>query len=234
MNFNIYVPSYNRYDAILTKNLLEYCTYVVRKSEEDAYRAAGVNSIISVEDSLICSAEKVHNWLIENAEEEVIAVLDDDIEYVNYRLDEIERIDDPVQLTSELERLGQIVYDLGIGYMASPNDNALMYYDRPFKFVGVTGSMKIYNRTKLRARLQEDLHCLSDMELELEELLHNRIILIPVFLTASGRVDTNAGGNNNTKTKSMFDAEDEILKLKWGQYYEKASEKSRGGIRVKR
>ena len=49
----IYVPSYRRSSKILTYHLLEYCTYMVRKSEEQAYREAGVENIWAVDDELI-------------------------------------------------------------------------------------------------------------------------------------------------------------------------------------
>lgn len=41
----IYVPSYNRADTTNTFKWLERCTYVVRKSQEEQYRARGIESI---------------------------------------------------------------------------------------------------------------------------------------------------------------------------------------------
>ena len=45
LTLGIYVQSYHRYNKILTQNLLERCTYVVRASEADLYRKAGVTYI---------------------------------------------------------------------------------------------------------------------------------------------------------------------------------------------
>ncbi len=50
-NFNIYVPSYGRAAVTNTFKLLEYCTYVVRKSQEEEYRARGIESVWAVEDT---------------------------------------------------------------------------------------------------------------------------------------------------------------------------------------
>ena len=55
----IYVPSYKRSGTIITDHLLNSCTYVVRKSEEELYKAAGVRRVLAVEDELICSMSKV-------------------------------------------------------------------------------------------------------------------------------------------------------------------------------
>ena len=99
MTFNIYVRSYNRWDTITTGKIVEYCTYVVRKSQADKYKEAGVENVWGIEDELINSGEKVLNYLIENAPEDVICVLDDDLYYFRYRLDEYEKITDPVMPT---------------------------------------------------------------------------------------------------------------------------------------
>ncbi|MCI8602265.1 MAG: hypothetical protein HFE45_11880 [Oscillospiraceae bacterium] len=78
-HFGIYCMSINRWNAIMTKNLFEYCTYVVREEQADKYREAGID------DLLVIPAGAVHNfmttfyWIIENTPEEVICIVDDDI-----------------------------------------------------------------------------------------------------------------------------------------------------------
>lgn len=234
MTFNIYVPSYKRYDAILTDRTVEYCTYVVRKSEEQAYCDAGVRNVLAVEDSEIDSLVKVHNWILENTPEDVVCLIDDDVEGYSYRTDTLKKIDSTEQATIEIERLAQLLYDLDIGYAATPSDISLMYYDRPFKFVGVTGQLKIFNKKALKTRFQEGLKFLCDMEFELQELLRNRIILIPEYFCNHAHMDTNSGGNNEQKSLSMFNAENEIMKQKWGKYYIKADGGKAGRLKVDR
>ena len=53
--FGIYVPSYKRYDCIKTDKVLNDCTYVVRESEEQLYRDAGVRKILAAPDQEIDS-----------------------------------------------------------------------------------------------------------------------------------------------------------------------------------
>lgn len=233
-SFNIYVISYHRSHAILTEHLLEYCTYVVRKSEEQDYINAGVRSVWGIEDSLIDSCTKVMNYLIENAPEDVIAVLDDDCESFSYRSDVMEKIKDTVTVCREIERLAQIVYDLNIGYLANPVGSSLMYYSRPFSFTGLTGALKVYNRKVLKARYRKDLIFVADMDFELTELLFNRIMLIPDYFTIQAKLDTNSGGNSDKKTSKLETAENELLVAKWGKYYQKAQNGKPGSIKVKR
>ena len=79
LTFNVYVPSYQRYgDKVRIYDHLEYCTYVVRKSEEAKYRAAGIERIWSIEDSLIDSMHKVFQYIIDESPEDVICIVDDD------------------------------------------------------------------------------------------------------------------------------------------------------------
>lgn len=233
MTFNIYVISYRRSNAILTGKNLEYCTYVVRKSEEQLYKDAGVESVWAIEDELINSVGKVTNYLLDNAPEDVICVCDDDIDDFYYRLEALEKID-PTEVTQEIERLAQMIADLDLGYACCPIDTSVKYYDRPFKFVGVTGGVKIFNRRILDSRVDLEMKFLSDVDFELHELLKRRIILIANYFCNNARVDTNEGGNNGQKSLREIEIENEQMSLKWGKYYRKADGGSAGRVVVSR
>lgn len=234
MTFNIYVPSYRRYNKILTYHKLQYCTYVVRKSEEALYRSAGIESILSVEDSLINSFEKVVNWLLDHAPEDVIAVIDDDIEEFYHRIEALEKLT-PEETTLEIERTAQLIADLDLGYACCPIDTNVKYYDRPFKFVGVNGGVKIFNRRILTDnRFNLKFKFLSDIDFELHELMKRRIILITNYFCNNAKVDTNEGGNNSNKSLREIESENQELSLKWGKYYKKANGRSTGRVSVTR
>lgn len=161
--FNIYVASYHRADKTNVHNLVEYCTFVVRKSEEAAYRAAGIKDIWAIDDELINSFSKVHNYLIENAPEDVICVLDDDMAHFRYSMDRNLPIDDPVVVTREIERLAQIQYDLGVGLLGSRITASPLNYNAEFHFSGMIGPIRIYNRAVLKARY-EHIRFFSDTD----------------------------------------------------------------------
>ena len=81
ITFNIY----QRPHKIMTKNCLEYCTYVVREEEADAYRNAGIDDMLVIpKDATLECGGKVHSfmstlyWIIENTPEDVIFVADDE------------------------------------------------------------------------------------------------------------------------------------------------------------
>lgn len=234
MEFNIYVPSYNRADTTTTFKKLEYCTYVVRKSEEEAYRRAGIESVLAVEDEKINSAAKAYAWIYANVPEDIICVCDDDITDFYYRVDTLDKIEDPTVITQEFERLGQIIADIGLGYLAISTDVNVMYYDRPFKFVGNPGCVRIYNRKCFKARDKGNFLYFADVDVLLQELLLNRIVLIANYVCHKAGFDVNSGGNNFSKSAKEMEAENEAMKLKWGKYYGKATDTSLCRIKVPR
>ena len=83
-SFNIYCMSYRRPDRILTKNLFEYCTYVVREEEAEAYRNAGIKDMVVIPDGEVFSFMSTLYWIIGHAKEDVIFIADDDIEKFVY------------------------------------------------------------------------------------------------------------------------------------------------------
>ena len=231
-SFNIYVISYKRSNEILTNNLLEYCTYIVRKSEEQLYKDAGVKTL-AVEDNEINSVCKVMNWAIENTPEDVIAIIDDDIKSFSYRLETNTLIQDKETITREIERIAQLIYDLGIGYASPPIDSSPMYYDSEFKFTGVTGPVKIINKAKCKARFNE-IPFLLDMDFLLQELLVNRVVLIPRYIIQDVGLNTNKGGTNDNKSVKLYMNAGDTLKNKWGKYYKPGKDAEPGKIMVKR
>ena len=232
-SFNIYVPSYRRSNRILTAPFLDYCVYVVRESERDAYKDAGVE-VLPVEDHRICSIAKVQNWIIENAEEDVVCVLDDDIENFFYRLEKNERINDPQTVTREIERLGQLAYDLGVGVLGSCIAPIPWGYKAEFRFSGMIGPIRYYNREKVKARYIQ-MPFFGDTDFVLQELLQNRIILRPDYFVTDAKIETNAGGMNLKRTKQIqIDTFDTIMKPKWGKYVSFNPKKNITVISVKR
>lgn len=158
--FGIYIPSYKRAKTCNAHVFLEYGTYVVRQSEYDEYVEALKDyehiKVIGVEDDLICGLTEVNQWLIDNAEEDVIAILDDDIHHFYYRMFETISLDDAEVVTSELERIGQIMFDLGIGFGATDATIRPWNYDCEFASLGkpqnIQGEMRERVGIQLRPR----------------------------------------------------------------------------------
>lgn len=233
--FNIYIPSYKRAETACTHKLLEYYTYVVRKSELQDYIEHGIDSnhIWAVDDSEIDNLVKVVNYIVDNAPEDIICMIDDDVPCMIYRLDKNETLTDPETITAEFERIGQLMWDLDIGYGAVDASVTPWNYASEFEFKGTSGGMRWFNKRCYKSRFREEVYHNCDLDVVLHELLVNRIILKPKYLCTKGGTDTNAGGNTSKKRSEQVTCA-HLMKKKWGKYFDYNFKSNKPFIRVKR
>lgn len=235
--FGIYVMSYNRYDRILTDNNLEYCKYVVRESQSDLYRKALGRDVVSIPDTVFEDTTKdgaitTFEWIVNNTEEDIIALLDDDIEYFLYRLDTNERIEDKHIATEEIERIAQLMLDLEIGYGTICGTSVPYGYDAEFGFKGSSGACRWINKGVYKAKCDQRVKYNFDVDIVLQELLLNRIILQPKYFCAKTAKDKSTRGSSemlSEMNESLMN-----MKYKWKRYFEYDTKKDVPKIAVKR
>lgn len=233
-SFGIYIPSYKRSDTITTHKWLEYYKVVVRKSEEEDYeKVIPKENIIAVEDKEINSLEKVLNWINENSKEDIICVLGDDVNYFQYRLDTNKKIEDKDLIIGEIERIAQLLDDLNVGYACITATGVPWGYDQEIAFKGTSGGMFWINKEKFKSKNDEEIGYCMDTNIVLNELLLNRIVLVPKYLTMVAGTDTNKGGNSG-KTRDSMVTSFELMKKKWGKYFDYDLKTNKIFIRVKR
>lgn len=214
----IYVPSYNRASTTTTFQLLDYCTYVVRKSQEEEYRSRGIKNIWAVDDCEIDNLCKVSNYIVEHAPEKIIFTIDDDVDYFIYRMEKNEKIKDMDIVMGEIERIAQIMLDLEIGFGAEDAAITPWNYCSEFTFKGTTGAMRWYNKDVYKSKFREEVYHNCDLDVMLHELLVNRITLKPMYLCVKAGTDTNAGGNSSKTRQEQRDCVTE-MKRRWGKYF---------------
>lgn len=208
--FGIYCMSYKRPNAIMTKDLLEYCTYVVRQEEAEAYRKSGVEDLLEIPTGQVATFMQTLYWIIENTPETVIFIADDDIERFVYRMDDTTNIEnkdgtpDKERATAEIERVAQVMFDLHIGYAFDQPSMAPYAYDAEFKFVGMPGHIRWINKEALKATYDREDPAASDVDMMMQELLHNRIILQPKYMCAKAFMDTNDGASRTREGHMMM------------------------------
>ncbi len=220
VEIGFYVPSYRRYSSTTTHKLIPQSTYVVRETERAAYLAAGVPNVLGVEDSLINSFEKVNNWIIENAPEQMLCVMDDDIDQFCYRIGlDVRLIDDPSVAVEEIERILQVMYDLDIGYGGLSQTASPYTFNKEIAFVGICGPVRFVNRERVKSRYQK-MKYFTDIDFVLNELRENRIVFRPNYFVGKAGVETNEGGNNTERTtRDRYETYENIMKPKWGPYF---------------
>lgn len=231
----IYVPSYKRSDCIKTDKVLNDCTYVVRESEKELYRAAGVRKILTAPDQEINSLPKVRQWIIDNTPEDIVIQVDDDIERFSYvNKINMEEIADPDVVDGELLRIAQILSDLNLGFASIRMQESVVKYNEEFRFFSTIGLVCWFNKAGLKSRYDENVKFKADTDFQLSELLTNRIIIVPEYLRAKAKYDKNSGGNNVHKNSRSMQDTIEYLKTKWGKYYEHNYRTNQSKVKVRR
>lgn len=155
------------------------------KTHDENQKADKKKQLVAYFDSIIGNlAEAVtFYWIIHNTPEDVIFIADDDIEKFVYRMSDTTYLElpdkrpDKERVTAEIERIAQLIYDLGIGYAFDQPTMAPYAYDCEFKFVGMPGHIRWINKKALKATYDPDDPAASDVDMMMQELLHNRIIL---------------------------------------------------------
>ena len=233
LEIGVYVPSYQRYnDKERIYDHLEYCTYVVRKSEEELYRKNGIENIWAIEDELIDSMHKVFQYIIDNAPEDIVVIIDDDGKMIYRNVATYDMTKEEASM--EIERIAQMMVDLNIGYACTDAVPAPYYYDAEFKFKGMSGGLKWFYKKCLKSRIDEKTNYNFDLDIELQELLQNRIIFKPIYFIDVGGQDTNKGGSNTDKNQEKRIAGIEYMKLKWGKYFDYDFKSNKAKINVNR
>ena len=209
-------------------------TYVVRASEEEAYRNAGVRKLISAPDEEINTMSKVRQWILDNSPEDIIIQVDDDIKQILYRTDIVMEIKDPDVIDMEFLRIAQLLSDLKLGYATITVTPRPYLYQEEFKFNSMGGGIYWYNKECYKAKNDDKADCKEDVDKILQELMYNRIILMPKYLAMYVKTDTNEGGDNINKNSKVIRECNEYMKLKWGKYYTFDDKKNTVTIKVPR
>lgn len=231
----VYVPSYKRSGDIRTYNVLNDCTYVVRESEAEAYREAGVEKILAAPDAEINSLPKVRQWIIDNTPEDVVVQIDDDITGFSYvNKNNLVRIEDKDVVDAEFERIGQILSDLRLGFASIRMQENVIKYNEEFRFQSTIGLICWFNKSALKGRYDEKIRFKADIDFQLQELLYNRIIIVPEYFRARAIYDKNEGGNSVDKNTKTINGTVEYMKTKWGKYYEHNFKTNQSKAKVRR
>lgn len=231
----IYVPSYHRYDCIKTDKILNDCTYVVRESEKDLYIAAGVRKVLAAPDGEIDSLPKIRQWIIDNTPEDIVVQIDDDIDRFSYvNKNNMVAITDRDTIDAELIRVAQILSDLSLGFASIRMQESVIKYNEEFRFQSTIGLVCWFNKSCLKGRYDPEVKFKADTDFQLQELLKNRVIIVPEYLRAKAKYDKNKGGNNVSKNSTAVASTVEYLKNKWGKYYEHNFRTNQSKAKVRR
>lgn len=236
ISFNIYIMSYSRPDVMMTEKLVEYSTLVVREDEADEYRKYGDANLLVIPKGEAHDFASTFFGIVNNTPEDVICILDDDIKSFCYRQDVYLPLkgDSGIEITtSEIERIGQLLYDLNLGLAFSCMTGALFAYDREFAFKGMPGPVRWVNKNAFKAKYNPNDAAAGDIDIALQELLMNRVVLQEKFLFAANH-QNEIIGKNEVLERSDHVNYVHAMKNKWGKYYSYDFKKNEARIKVSR
>ena len=230
-----FIPSYNRAGEVTTLAMVPDATLVVRASQEAEYSDCYPDAKIwACPDEEIDSLAKVRQYIIDNAGVDIVIELDDDIRGLRY-LNKQNGVDIPVDMIyTELERVAQILYDLSLGFASLAMNADVRKYSAEFAFKGTTGGICWFNPKCMRSRYDNETYSKEDTDLMLQELLRNRIAIVPAYIGLVSSYDKNSGGNNDAKTEEKIRHTVEYMKQKWGRHYDHNFKTNQSVIKVKR
>ena len=111
----------------------------------------------------------------------------------------------------EFERVAQILSDLRLGFASCTMTGDVRKFNAEFLFKGITGGICWFNKECLKSRFDNMTYIKEDTDFVLQELLQNRIIIIPDYFGMQNEYDKNAGGNNENKAVLNFVKDHELI-----------------------
>lgn len=229
----VYIPSTGRADEITTPSLFFDGDYklVVRESEKEKYARY---DLIVFPDKEIDSLSKVRQKIIDTSKADMVLQCDDDLTVIAYKNKENYLEMNKEEVVQEIIRMFSLVEDLSLGYWTVTPNADVRKYRAPITFKGIAGGIVGFNKKYLKSRYDERLFTRTDLDLLYQETKKNRIALIADYIMIKQKRDKNKGGNNTGKTAKKIGLADEIMKQKWGKYYEYDAEKNIPKILYKR
>lgn len=225
-----YSPSYKRPNGVITQRRYSEVIYVVRESDADDYINNGHKCWV-VPDSAQGSVCRIRNYILDNAPEEKIVLMDDDISGIGKWERQIERVLDEDDFYQFCEIGFIMAEDLGVKYwgMNLLMDKGAYREYTPFSLKSVIlGPFQAFNNLDLR--YDENLPLKEDYDLSLQVLNKYRKTLRFNAYHYIAKQHTNLGGCADYRTREREKEQMDLLIKKWGSDIVKIDKKSNGDI----
>lgn len=233
-----FIPSLGRWEEATTQKFLhpDDAVFVVRESQKEQYESCG-HKVIAYPDSEISNLSKTRQRILDDCKSDMCLQLDDDINKLYYRTQEVSTEMTPEDWYNEIIRAFHIIEDLGLGMfsVSQLSWGDPRRYNKPFSFIGASGTVIGYYKPNLKAIYDEKIDIKQDTDFVLQELLLNRIVLIVQYWIVEHDTDKKAGGQQVGKNSEKLYRNVEYIKAKWGEkIYDFDFDKNVTKIKVKR
>ena len=224
-------PSWKRPNSCFTHKHLPDVKYVVCSSQADAYRQNGL-PVWECPDSAQGSVCRVRNWILDNADDEHVLIVDDDIHHIGMWNGNRHKKMTTDEAMEFIEQGFQLAEQFGVrmwGINLLQDKGAYREYT-PFSLNNVVlGPFGGF--LDADCRYDEGLPLKEDYDMSLQMLNKHRRILRINYAHYVCKQHTNLGGCASYRTISREQEQFELLKAKWGSSIVR---KDGGGSKVNR
>lgn len=223
-----YSPTYKRSNGVSTQQLYAKVKYVVMESEADEYINNGHDCWV-VPDSAQGNVSRIRNYILDNAKEKKIVILDDDLSGIGVWQKQKARVLEEEEFYEFCEMAFVMADDLGVKYWGVNilQDKGAYREYTPFSLKSVIlGPLQGFNGLELR--YDEELPLKEDYDLSLQVLNRYRKTLRFNAYHYLAKQHTNTGGCAIYRSLDYEKEQMQKLIKKWGSDIIKEDKKSKG------
>lgn len=228
MSIGYYSPSYKRHNSVQTQKIYKDVKYVVMESEAESYIKNGNNCWV-VPDSAQGNVSRIRNYILDNAYEKRIVIMDDDINGIG----RWERQKKKILSESEFYEFCEMGFDLcdsiGVKYWGINllQDKGAYREYTPLSFTNIIlGPFQAFNDLDLR--YDESLPLKEDYDLSLQVLNKYRKTLRFNAYHYLAKQHVNVGGCAIYRSLEREKEQMQLLIKKWGSNIVKEDKKVKG------
>jgi len=216
-HIRIVSPSLGRSNRVQSHLLLPGLEYVVQESEEEEYRAAGVDNLWVCPNEVYGIAT-VRNWILDNADAERLVVVDDDISKIGRWTGNLPRELSPEEVIENIEMGFQLAEEFGVrlwGMNLIPDKGAYREFT-PFSLNNmVLGPFQAFI-LPVECRFDEELFLKEDYDFCVQMLNRYRKILRVNYLYYVADHHKAPGGVAQYRTVALEKQHMAAFRKKWG------------------
>lgn len=216
MKIEYYSPSYRRAGAATIFNYMDDINFVVGKNEFEGYRKYYKN-VIAIPDRVNGNIARVRNWILDNSDADIIVMIDDDVEYIQYFEDKLRYIVNAKKLKRLVMNWAEIAIDIGTVLFGVNLTNAPKHYREyaPFSFLSpVCGTFFCVVNNSIR--FDERLYLNEDYDYFIQVMNECRKVLRVNKYHYQVNHLTKAGGCTLYRTMDREKEQARIMIKKWG------------------
>ena len=216
MDYKIYCPTYKRAEICKTHKYLKNITYVVRESEKEDYKNVHENLWI-VPDSAQGNLSRIRNYILDNAPEENIILLDDDIKHFGrYNCNKSVKLNEK-EVYNMIQEGIQLAEDLDVVYwgLNCLSDKGAYREYTPFGFTSyIGGPFQAHRNNTLR--YDEVIFLKEDYDMSLQVLnKHRKNLRLNMYHYVCEQA-TLKGGCADYRNVKREKEQNDLLQKKWG------------------